>query len=41
MPTEEDINNRLYAIAEFKLREIKNRLDSKIDYLKDAMEDIA
>lgn len=41
VPTEEDINNRLYAIAEFKLREIKNRLDSKIDYLKDAMEDIA
>ena len=40
VPTEEDINNRLYAIAEFKLREIKNRLDSKIEYLS-AMEDIA
>lgn len=40
VPTEESINNRLYAIAEFKLREIKNRLDSKIEYLS-AMEDIS
>lgn len=41
VPTEESINNRLWSIAEFKLREIKKRLESKIDYLKDAMEDIA
>ncbi len=37
VPTEEYINNRLYAIAEFKLREIKNRLkfllDVGLDYL--------
>ena len=39
--TEEYINNRLYAIAEFKLREIKNRLDSKITYLENVMEEIA
>ena len=39
--TEESINNRLYAIAEFKLREIKNRLDSKITYLENVMEEIA
>lgn len=41
VPTEEYINNRLYAIAEFKLREIKNRLDSKITYLENVMEEIA
>lgn len=41
VPTEESINNRLYAIAEFKLREIKNRLDSKITYLENVMEEIA
>lgn len=41
VPTEEDINNRLYAIAEFKLREIKNRIDSKIAYLSSVMEEIA
>ena len=41
VPTEEYINNRLYAIAEFKLREIKNRLDSKINYLENVMEEIA
>lgn len=41
VPTEEYINNRLYAIEEFKLREIKNRLDSKITYLENVMEEIA
>ena len=41
VPTEEYINNRLYAIAEFKLTEIKNRLDSKITYLENVMEEIA
>ena len=41
VPTEEYINNRLYAIAEFKLREIKNRLDSKITYVENVMEEIA
>ena len=41
VPTEEYLNNRLYAIAEFKLREIKNRLDSKITYLENVMEEIA
>lgn len=40
VPTEEYINNRLYAIAEFKLREIKNRLDYKISYLSQVMEEI-
>ena len=40
VPTEESINNRLYAIAEFKLREIKNRLDYKISYLSQVMEEI-
>ena len=38
VPTEESINNILYAIAEFKLREIKNRLDYKISYLSQVME---
>ena len=37
---EEYLNSILYMIAEYKLREIKNRLDSKIEYLS-AMEDIA
>ena len=41
VPTEESINNRLYAIAEFKLREIMKRLDYKISYLSQVMEDIA
>ena len=41
VPTEEYINNRLYAIAEFKLREIKNILDSKMTYLENVMEEIA
>lgn len=41
VPTEESINNRFYAIAEFKLIEIKNRLDSKITYLENVMEEIA
>lgn len=40
VPTEESINNRLYAIAEFKLREIKNRLYYKISYLSQVMEEI-
>ncbi|CUO75400.1 MULTISPECIES: hypothetical protein [Clostridium] len=40
VPTEESINNILYAIAEFKLREIKNRLDYKISYLSQVMEEI-
>ncbi len=40
VPTEESINNRLWSIAEFKLREIKNRLDYKISYLSQAMEEI-
>ena len=34
------INNRLYTIAEFKLREIKSRLDYKISYLSQVMEEI-
>ena len=41
VPTEEYINNRLYAIAEFKLREIKNRLDYKITYLENIVEEMA
>lgn len=40
VPTEESINNRLYAIAEFKLREIKNRIDYKISYLSQVGEEI-
>lgn len=40
VPTEESINSRLYAIAEFKLREIKNRLDYKISYLSQVVEEI-
>ncbi|WP_373205247.1 hypothetical protein [Clostridium tertium] len=40
VPTEESINNRLYAIAEFKLREIIKRLDYKISYLSQVMEEI-
>lgn len=38
---EEYLNSILYTIAEYKLREIKNRLDSKIAYLSSMMEDIA
>ena len=41
VPTEESINNRLYSIAEYKLREIKNRLDYKITYLENIVEEIA
>lgn len=37
---EEYLNSILYTIAEYKLREIKNRLESKIEYLNDAMENI-
>lgn len=40
VPTEESINNRLWSIAEFKLREIKNRLDYKITYLSQVMEEM-
>ena len=38
---EEYLNSILYTIAEYKLREIKERLDSKIAYLSSVMEDIA
>ena len=39
---EEDyINNILYLIAESKIKEIKDRLDYKISYLEDVMEEIA
>ena len=38
---EEYLNSILYTIAEYKLREIKNRLDSKIAYLSSVMEDMA
>lgn len=41
VPTEEYINNMLYLIATSKIAEIKNRLDSKICYLEDVMEEIA
>lgn len=37
---EEYLNSILYTMAEYKLREIKNRLDSKIAYLSLVMEDI-
>lgn len=40
VPTEDYINNMLYVIAESKIKEIKNRLDSKIDYLSSVMEEI-
>ena len=39
--TEESINNRLWSIAEYKLREIKNRLDYKITYLENIVEEMA
>lgn len=38
---EEYLNSILYMIAEYKLREIKERLNSKIAYLSSVMEDIA
>ena len=38
---EKYLNSRLYNIAEYKLREIKDRIDSKIEYLSSVMEDIA
>lgn len=38
---EEYLNSILYTIAEYKLRGIKERLDSKIAYLSSVMEDIA
>ncbi|MDU5721159.1 MAG: hypothetical protein E6Z86_03325 [Clostridium butyricum] len=41
VPTEDYINNMLYLMAESKIKEIKNRLDSKIAYLSSVMEDIA
>lgn len=40
VPTEESINNRLWSIAEYKLREIKNRLDYKIIYLENIEEEM-
>ena len=40
VPTEDYINNSLWSIAESKLNEIKNRLDEKINYLEEAMEEI-
>ena len=40
VPTEDYINNMLYIIAESKIKEIKNRLDSKIAYLSSVMEEI-
>lgn len=40
VPTEESINNRLWSIAEYKLREIKNRLDYKITYLENIEEEM-
>ncbi|WP_449389563.1 hypothetical protein [Clostridium sp. ETTB3] len=41
VPTEESINNSLYSIAEYKLREIKNRLDYKNTYLENIVEEMA
>ena len=41
VPTEESINNSLYSIAEYKLREIKNRVDYKITYLENIVEEMA
>ena len=38
---EEYINLMLYMIADRKIKEIKNRLDYKISYLENIMEDIA
>ncbi|WP_297713002.1 hypothetical protein [Clostridium sp.] len=38
---EEYLNSMLYMIADRKIKEIKSRLDFKIDYLEDVMEDIA
>lgn len=38
---EEYINSMLYMIADRKIKEIKNRLDYKISYLENIMEDIA
>ncbi|MDU5742035.1 MAG: hypothetical protein E6Z84_14880 [Clostridium sp.] len=39
--TEEHINNMLYLIATSKIAEIKSRVEEKIIYLEDVMEDIA
>lgn len=41
VPTEEYINNMLYLIATSKIAEIKGRIEEKIIYLEDVMEDIA
>ena len=41
MVDEEYINSMLYMIADRKIKEIKNRLDYKISYLENIMEDIA
>lgn len=42
VPTENYINNRFFLMAESKIKEIKNRLDSKITYLENSgVEEIA
>lgn len=41
VPTEEYINNMLYLIATSKIDEIKSRIEEKIIYLEDIMEDIS
>lgn len=38
---EEYLNSMLYMIADRKIKEIKSRLDFKIDYLEDVMEEMA
>ena len=38
---EEYLNSMLYLIAESKINEIKSRLEEKINYLEDTMEEIA
>ena len=41
VPTEDYINNMLYLMATSKIAEIKSRIEEKIIYLEDVMEDIA
>ena len=38
---EEYLNSILYMISEYKLREIKERIESKIEYISSVMEDMA
>ena len=40
-PTEDYINNMLYLIADRKIKEIAERINFKIDYLENVMEEIA